>query len=315
MTDLPQLAEAVANQIGIALANLRLHASLHEQAIHDPLTGLYNRRYLEGALLREIARAQRGGRALSVLMLDIDHFKDFNDSYGHEAGDAVLKALGQVFKDSCRQADIACRFGGEEFTLVLPDADESAARDWATRLLARVRTMPVRANGQALPTVTISAGLALLPTHGEDAETLLQAADLALYDAKHAGRDRLVVSGELHAKVDAEAVIPDLRGVIPDSIRDPVGVVIPDPIRDPAPPEDWIAGQARNDKASVNPDSIRDPVPPEDWIAGQARNDKEEARNDKEEARNDKEETRNDKEVVMPDLIRHPGGNAEGDIA
>ncbi|MFH1044976.1 MAG: sensor domain-containing diguanylate cyclase, partial [Pseudomonadota bacterium] len=194
----PQLAEALAAQIGMALANLRMRESLQEQSIRDALTGLYNRRYLEGTLPRELARARRAGRPLAVFMLDVDHFKNFNDSHGHEAGDAVLKALGKTFRDNCRQSDFACRFGGEEFTLVLPEADESAAREWAARLLQRVRAMEVKAGGQTLPKVTVSIGLALLPTHGEDAETLLQAADLALYDAKHAGRDRLVVSGEVH---------------------------------------------------------------------------------------------------------------------
>jgi diguanylate cyclase (GGDEF)-like protein len=196
MAEQQQLAEALAAQVGMALANLRLRETLHQQSIRDALTGLYNRRYLEGTLPREISRAQRGGRMLAVFMLDVDHFKKFNDSYGHDAGDAVLKSLGRVLHDSCRQADIACRFGGEEFTLILPDADEAAARDWAERLMHRVRNMEVKAGGQTLPQITISMGLALLPAHGDDPETLLQAADLALYDAKHAGRDRLAVSGE-----------------------------------------------------------------------------------------------------------------------
>lgn len=195
MPEQEQLAEAVAAQVGMALANLRLRDSLHQQSIRDALTGLYNRRYLEGTLPREISRALRGNRPLAVFMLDVDHFKKFNDTYGHDAGDAVLKALGRALADNCRRADIACRFGGEEFTLVLPDADERAAREWAERLMARVRALEVKSGGQALPKITISMGLALLPAHGEDAETLLQAADLALYDAKHAGRDRLVVSG------------------------------------------------------------------------------------------------------------------------
>jgi len=179
-----ELAEALAAQVGMALANLRLRETLHQQSIRDALTGLYNRRYLEGAL------------PLAVFMLDVDHFKNFNDTWGHDAGDAVLRALGHALRDNCRQADIACRFGGEEFTLVLPDADLPAAREWAERLMQRVRTMEVKAGGQSLPKITVSMGLALLPADGDDAETLLQAADLALYDAKHAGRDRLVVSGE-----------------------------------------------------------------------------------------------------------------------
>jgi len=196
MQEKQQLAEALAAQIGMALANLRLRDSLREQSIRDPLTGLYNRRYLEGALPRELSRAGRGGRPLAVFMLDVDHFKLFNDNHGHEAGDAVLRALGKALRDSCRQGDIACRFGGEEFTLILPDADEHAAREWAERLMLRVRALEVKADGKPLPKITISLGLALYPQHGNDGETLLQAADLALYDAKHTGRDRMAVSGE-----------------------------------------------------------------------------------------------------------------------
>ena len=189
------LAEALAAQIGMALANLRLRESLHQQSIRDPLTGLYNRRYLEGALPRELSRAGRGGRPLAVFMLDVDHFKLFNDNHGHDAGDAVLRALGKALRESCRQGDIACRFGGEEFTLILPDADEHAAREWAERLLLRVRMLEAKADGKPLPKITISLGLALYPQHGDDGETLMQAADLALYDAKHTGRDRLAVAG------------------------------------------------------------------------------------------------------------------------
>ena len=189
-----QLAEALAAQIGMALANLRLRDSLREQSIRDPLTGLYNRRYLEGALPRELSRAGRGGRPLAVFMLDVDHFKLFNDNHGHEAGDAVLRALGKALRESCRQGDIACRFGGEEFTLILPDAGEQAAREWAERLMLHVRALEVKADGKPLPKITISLGLALYPQHGNDGETLLQAADLALYDAKHTGRDRMAVA-------------------------------------------------------------------------------------------------------------------------
>lgn len=188
-----------AAQIGMALANLRLRDSLREQSIRDVLTGLFNRRYLEESLGRELARAARDGRdgrGLAVFMLDVDHFKKFNDSYGHEAGDAVLRALGQNLRDNGRAGDLPCRFGGEEFTVVLPGATLEAAREWGERLMQRVRRMEVRVGGQVLPGITVSLGLAMFPEHGNDRETLLQAADLALYDAKHSGRDRMAVSGE-----------------------------------------------------------------------------------------------------------------------
>lgn len=188
------LAEALAAQIGMALANLRLRTTLHEQSIRDALTGLFNRRYLEESLDRELARAVRERRGLAVLMLDVDHFKRFNDDYGHEAGDAVLRALGRVLSDNARAGDLPCRFGGEEFTVVLPGATLESAREWGERLMARVRLQEARTGGQPLPGITVSLGLALYPEHGNDRETLLQAADLALYDAKHAGRDRLAIS-------------------------------------------------------------------------------------------------------------------------
>jgi diguanylate cyclase (GGDEF)-like protein len=189
--------EVFAPQISMALANLRLRTALREQAIRDLLTGLYNRRYLDESLDRELARAMRDGRPLAVFMLDVDHFKHFNDDHGHEAGDAVLRALGRVLRDNARLGDLPCRFGGEEFVILLPDANCAAAREWGERLMRQVRAMRIELAGVALPGITISLGLALYPEQGTDSDTLLQAADLALYDAKHAGRDRLVVSGEM----------------------------------------------------------------------------------------------------------------------
>lgn len=190
------LAEALAAQVGMALANLRLRDSLRELAIRDALTGLHNRRYLEESLERELARAVRENRPLAVFMLDVDFFKRFNDDYGHEAGDEVLRALGQALQENARAGDLVCRFGGEEFTAVLPGAPVEAAREWGERLRARLRRVEVKSGGRALPPVTVSLGLAVHPQHGADRETLLQAADLALYEAKHAGRDRIAVSGE-----------------------------------------------------------------------------------------------------------------------
>lgn len=191
-----ELAESTAAQITLALSNLRLHDALRQQSIRDALTGLYNRRFLEDAIPRELARAMRNGQPLAVFMLDVDHFKKFNDQYGHEAGDAVLRALGRAMKDNCRKGDLACRFGGEEFTVILAATDIQQAREWGERLMRKVRAMEVKSGATALPHIAISMGLALYPEHGEDMETLMQAADLALYDAKHAGRDRLMVSGE-----------------------------------------------------------------------------------------------------------------------
>ena len=186
-------AQRVAEQLGLALANLKLRKQLRDQSIRDILTGLHNRRYLEESLPRELARAEREKYPVAVFMLDVDHFKMFNDSYGHEAGDAVLHALGRVLNESVRAGDLACRFGGEELTVALPRVSPDQAREWAARVMQRVRSMEVSVGGQSLPAITVSIGLAFSPEHGTDPETVIQAADLALYEAKRAGRDRLVV--------------------------------------------------------------------------------------------------------------------------
>lgn len=197
-------AQQVAEQLALAIANLKLRAQLREQSIRDLLTGLHNRRYLEEALAGALARAEREQVPLAVFMLDVDHFKQFNDSCGHEAGDAVLQALGRALREAARAGDITCRFGGEEFTAVLPKANLAQARDWAARLLERVRRLEVKTGGRVLPGITVSVGMALYPEHGADPETLIQTADMALYGAKHAGRDRLVVFGDETGKAAAK---------------------------------------------------------------------------------------------------------------
>lgn len=188
--------EHVAEQVSVGLSNLKLREALRRQSIHDELTGLFNRRYMEESLKREIVRAKRGGQSLALLLMDVDHLKSINDAHGHEAGDAVLRALGRLFKDNSCAEDLICRFSSQEFTAALPGATSEQAREWAEQLMNRVRAMTVQAGGRTLPGVTISVGLACHPEHGEDFEALLQAADLALADAKHAGRDRLVVSSK-----------------------------------------------------------------------------------------------------------------------
>lgn len=183
--------QRLSDQIATSLANLKLREALREQSIRDTLTGLFNRRFLEESLERELARAEREARPLLVFMLDVDHFKRFNDTHGHEAGDAVLRCLGRVLRQSVRAGDIVCRFGGEEFTAILPGASVEHAEEWAARLMQAVRAMDIRIGGQLLPGVTISMGLASYPEHGKSAEHLMQNADLALYEAKWLGRDRL----------------------------------------------------------------------------------------------------------------------------
>jgi diguanylate cyclase (GGDEF)-like protein len=189
-----RLAEAVAAQLGLGLANVQLRELLRKQSIHDPLTGVFNRRYMEETLEREVHRSRRSGNPMSILMLDVDGFKQLNDESGHDAGDAVLRELATVLQANLRREDIACRYGGEEFVLVLPDAslDNATRRAEQLRLTTKQRTV-IRDN-MALGPITISIGVAAIPEHGGDAEALLKAADAALYQAKREGRDRVRVA-------------------------------------------------------------------------------------------------------------------------
>jgi diguanylate cyclase (GGDEF)-like protein len=189
-----QLALALAEQIALALSNIRLRENLRQQTIRDPLTGLYNRRFLEESLNREMARCKRTGTVFGVLMIDVDHFKRFNDTYGHDAGDSILRTVGRVLQESSREGDIACRFGGEEFVIVLPDTDREGAASRAGRILAVVRDLHVTHNGKTLGSITASIGLAMHPQNGETVRALIQAADKGLYAAKGAGRDQVVVA-------------------------------------------------------------------------------------------------------------------------
>jgi diguanylate cyclase (GGDEF)-like protein len=196
-----QLARSVAEHLSLALANLDLKQSLHQQAICDPLTGLFNRRYLETTLEREISRMRRQGGPLGVIMLDVDHFKKFNDTFGHEAGDILLKTLGQFIKSHVRQEDSPCRFGGEEFVLVLPATSQETLGQRAEELRRGVAELQAAFQGRPLGTVTVSLGLAEYPVHGATGEDLLRAADAALYEAKERGRNCLVRASELKPEI------------------------------------------------------------------------------------------------------------------
>jgi diguanylate cyclase (GGDEF)-like protein len=181
-----------AGQVGLSVANIRLREALRSQSIKDPLTGLYNRRYLTEMLERETRRAVRGAQSLGVLMLDLDHFKKFNDTYGHDAGDAVLRETASFLSKSIRLEDVVCRFGGEEFVVILPTADLNAAHARGERIRSKLRELTVLHHGQSLGMITISVGVAALPLHGTSPKDLLAAADAALYRAKREGRDRVV---------------------------------------------------------------------------------------------------------------------------
>jgi diguanylate cyclase (GGDEF)-like protein len=189
-----QLASAVSEHVGLALANLNLRETLRSQSIRDPLTNLFNRRYLEESMPRELLRASRNRKPLGAIMLDIDHFKRYNDTFGHEAGDAVLRELGKHLRSNVRGEDIACRFGGEEFMLIMPDANLEATQKRAEKLCSDAKNLAVSHHGQSLGTITLSLGVAEFPEHGATVETLLAAVDKALYTAKEQGRNRVVIA-------------------------------------------------------------------------------------------------------------------------
>jgi diguanylate cyclase (GGDEF)-like protein len=190
-----RLAVAIAENLALALANLKLRETLQNQAIRDPLTGLYNRRYLEETMDRELHRSRRLKASLGVVMMDLDHFKDFNDSFGHGAGDALLSALAHVITTGIRSEDIACRYGGEEFLLVMPGSSLETTRERAENVRQAVQTLQVKYQNHFLKSPTLSLGVAIFPDHGVTAEEVIAAADAALYRAKQAGRDRVEIAG------------------------------------------------------------------------------------------------------------------------
>jgi diguanylate cyclase (GGDEF)-like protein/PAS domain S-box-containing protein len=192
-----RLAAVLAEQVGLALGNLRLRESLHSQSICDSLTGLFNRRHMEESLEREFSRAQRNKSSVAIIMIDLDQFKKFNDTFGHQAGDALLHTLGESLKKSTRGQDIACRYGGEEFALVLTDTSLSGATHRAEILRREVKQLQVAYAGQLLGAVSISIGIAMFPDHGATVTDVLRAADQALYCAKREGRDCISVSAAL----------------------------------------------------------------------------------------------------------------------
>lgn len=199
--DKRNLAKIMAEQFTLALSNLRLREVLHAQAIRDPLTGLFNRRYMEESLLREVARAVRVNAPLAVLMLDLDHFKQFNDTFGHVAGDKILREVGACIQSLTRGEDIGCRYGGEEFTIILPRSTPEAARDKAETLRDAVKRLQVEDSGRYLGGLTLSVGVAVYPDDGSTAETVVKSADRALYQAKAEGRNRVVMSDALIASL------------------------------------------------------------------------------------------------------------------
>ena len=211
------LAGALADGVSMALANLSLREKLRGQALRDPLTGLYNRRFLEEMTERLAAQAERRKSPLAVAMLDVDHFKKVNDEHGHAAGDAVLRALGATMLASVRRSDIACRYGGEELLLLLPDCGMNDARDRVEDIRRRVAAMNDGPDNR-LPRVTISAGIATLPDCATTISQAIHLADEALYAAKRGGRNQVrlaepIVQQDPEPPAEAPSIAPPGGGL------------------------------------------------------------------------------------------------------
>jgi len=192
--DLRQRTQTAGDAVKIALQNLSLRTTLEHQALTDPLTGLYNRRYLEETQPRELHRARRTGKTIAVAMIDIDHFKRFNDSFGHDAGDLVLRSAASALQHELRRSDVACRYGGEEFAVLLPDCDADGAARRLEQIARRLRNLELTYQEQLLPCITFSAGISASSDESKDATGLIAVADAALYAAKRAGRDRIIAA-------------------------------------------------------------------------------------------------------------------------
>ena len=189
------LADAVVQHINLSFANLKLRQSIKEQSVRDPLTGLYNRRYFDQILTEEMQLASRRGLPLSVLFMDVDLFRNYNRDHGHEGGDRVLTGVAEHMLANLRRRDVLCRFGGDEFTLILPEASLADAMQVAEKLRQGIKTVQVEHRGEVIGGLTASIGAASFPLHGQTPEDLVRSADQALYRAKAAGRDCVVCAG------------------------------------------------------------------------------------------------------------------------
>jgi diguanylate cyclase (GGDEF)-like protein len=189
-----RLAVSAASQVALSLASLQLRETLREQSIRDPLTRLFNRRFLEESLERELQVAGRKKQSIAVLFLDLDHFKRFNDTFGHDAGDMVLQSLADLLRNFFRATDICCRYGGEEFAIILPESSSQDAVIRADALRSAVKRLRLQYKKQNLGPLSLSAGVAAFPEHGSTSVELLKIADQCLYESKTRGRDVVTVA-------------------------------------------------------------------------------------------------------------------------
>lgn len=183
-----------ADNLALSLVSLKLREALKNQSIRDPLTKLYNRRYMEESLEREMTRCLRAEEGMGIIMCDIDHFKTFNDEYGHDAGDLVLIEVAKFISDFFREYDVVCRYGGEEIIIIMPNVEQKLVEERANKICSGLREFQIIYAGKPLPTITASFGVSHMPSNGEQATGLLKAADSALYDAKNKGRDQVVAA-------------------------------------------------------------------------------------------------------------------------
>ncbi|MFY1598022.1 diguanylate cyclase [Micromonospora sp. WMMD737] len=246
-----------AGHAAVAVDNVRVHEEAQRLSLTDPLTGLWNYRYLKESIRREVERASRFGRMLSVLALDLDRFKDVNDTYGHAAGDAVLAEFARRVRGEIREVDLAFRQGGEEFVLLLPETDARGAAIVAERLGAAVRDTPITADGHGGAAVdigvTVSVGIAVHPDHGSTGQQVLDAADDALYAAKAAGRDTWRIAEERAGPPAREIPVPATAATPEDGL--PRAGAPRQPVRarpDAADPTDATPGSA-----PAAPDPVR----------------------------------------------------------
>ncbi|HYT88001.1 MAG TPA: GGDEF domain-containing protein [Gemmataceae bacterium] len=192
-----QLARNIARQSALALRNLQERKELKERATRDKLTGLYNRAFMDDSLEREVARAHREKSPVGLIMLDIDYFKRYNTDFTWVGGDALLRALGEFLAKQVRGGDVACRYGGEEFLLILPGASLKATRQRAQKLRKEVKELQVSYENKPLGAVSLSLGVAVFPKHGTNPKSVLHAVNAALSRAKAEGRDRVIVASSL----------------------------------------------------------------------------------------------------------------------
>jgi diguanylate cyclase (GGDEF)-like protein len=194
ISDIKELAPLISEYLSLYVANIKLGEKLAAESIRDPLTGLFNRRYLEESLQREMRRAEREKKQVGIIMSDIDHFKQFNDTYGHAAGDRVLARVGELLRLKIRGGDVACRYGGEEFTIFLTESSLEDSFHRAEQMRKDIENLEIRIRDDISVSITMSFGISSYPGNGANIQDLLRSADIALYKAKQEGRNRVVVS-------------------------------------------------------------------------------------------------------------------------